>query len=80
MATFVEEIRSLVMDTVDAYSVRTPTVDMKFDDLKPHISIKAFINGSKDKNRAADLRTKLMLEIQEKCDDSTRTSFSSSDE
>ena len=69
MIGFMDEIRRLVGQVVDEYSVRAPSIQMEFDEnasLLPNISIKAFINGSCDKNKVRELRTLLMLGIRER--------------
>lgn len=65
---FMDDITKLVVDTVDAWSVRKPVVHMTFDGLTPKIRIKAFIDGAKDKNKADELTVELMRGIVEKLD------------
>ena len=59
-------VKKIVFDKVDDWSVRSPVVNMEFDGLTPKIRIKAFIDGSKEKNKASDLEVQLMGAIVEK--------------
>ena len=66
MEKYVADVKKIVFDKVDDWSVRAPVVNMEFDGLTPKIRIKAFIDGSKDKNKASDLEVQLMGAIVEK--------------